>query len=73
MEYLKVEGNKDLVRDVESRAIINVSDSGYNEYVNKRNIQLYQRDLIARQNAEIESIKTDINDIKQMILLLMNK
>jgi hypothetical protein len=56
MKYLKVTGNTDLVRDVESRAIINTSDNGYNEYMNKRNLQLYQRDLVARQNNEIQMI-----------------
>ena len=73
MKYLKVTGNTDLVRDVESRAIINTSDNGYNEYMNKRNLQLYQRDLVARQNNEIQMLKNDISDIKQMLLTLINK
>jgi len=72
-KYLKVTGNSDLVRDVESRAIINTSDNGYNEYMNKRNLQLYQRDLVARQNNEIQMLKNDISDIKQMLLTLINK
>jgi hypothetical protein len=72
MKYLKVTGNTDLVRDAESRAIINTSDNGYNEYMNKRNMQLYQRDLIARQNNEIQMLKNDISDIKQMLLTLIN-
>lgn len=73
MKYLKVTGNSDLVRDVESRAIINTSDNGYNEYMNKRNLQLYQRDLVARQDNEIQMLKNDISDIKQMLLTLINK
>lgn len=73
MKYLKVTGNTDLVRDAESRAIINTSDNGYNEYMNKRNMQLYQRDLIARQDNEIQMLKNDISDIKQMLLTLINK
>jgi hypothetical protein len=72
MKYLKVTGNSDLVRDVESRAIINTSDNGYNEFMNKRNLELYQRDLIARQNNEIQVLKNDISDIKQMLLTLIN-
>lgn len=73
MKYLKVTGNTDLVRDAESRAIINTSDNGYNEYMNKRNMQLYQRDLVARQDNEIQMLKNDISDIKQMLLTLINK
>jgi hypothetical protein len=72
MKYLKVTGNSDLVRDVESRAIINTSDNGYNEFMIKRNLQLYQRDLIARQNNEIQVLKNDISDIKQMLLTLIS-
>lgn len=72
MRYLKVEGNTNLVRDVESRAIINTSDAGYSEYMNKRNLELYQRDLIARQNNEIQMLKNDISDIKQMLMTLID-
>lgn len=72
MKYLKVTGNSDLVRDAESRAIINTSDNGYTEYMNKRNLQLYQRDLIARQDNEIQMLKNDISDIKQMLMTFIN-
>jgi len=72
MKYLKVTGNSDLVRDTESSAIITISDNGYNEYINKRNLQLYQRDLIARQDNEIQLLKNDISDIKQMLMTFIN-
>jgi hypothetical protein len=72
MKYLKVTGNSDLVRDTESSAIITISDNGYNEYINKRNLQLCQRDLIARQDNEIQLLKNDISDIKQMLMTFIN-
>lgn len=72
IKYLKVTGNSDLVRDVESRAILNTSDNGYNDYINKRNLELYQRDLIKRQNDEIQTLKNDISDIKQMLITFIN-
>ena len=73
MKYVKVEGSSELVRDVESHAILNVSESGYTDYINKRNLQLYQRDLVARQNNEIQTLKNDVSEIKQMLMTLMNK
>ena len=72
MKYLKVQGNDGLVRDVESNAIINTNNNDYNNYLEQRNSALSKRDEIARQANEINIIKSDINDIKQMLLSLLS-
>ena len=66
MQYLKVEGSK-LIRDPRSGALINQDDNGLNEYmVKRRNMQA--------QKEEINNIKQDVSEIKDLLLqLLANK
>jgi hypothetical protein len=73
MRYLKVQGNDGLVRDMSSNAIINTNNSDYENYLEHKNNASSKKDEILRQANEINSIKSDINDIKQMLLSLLNK
>jgi hypothetical protein len=66
MEYYKVEGNDSLVRDVSSKAIINTNSKEYQNYVEKRN-------MMAKQKQEIDSLKKDMSEIKEMLATLIGK
>jgi hypothetical protein len=66
MEYYKVEGNDSLVRDVSSKAIINTNSKEYQNYVDKRN-------MMAKQKQEIDNLKKDISEIKEMLATLIGK
>lgn len=66
MEYYKVEGNDSLVRDVSSKAIINTNSKEYQNYVDKRN-------MMAKQKQEIDSLKKDMSEIKEMLATLIGK
>ena len=66
MEYYKVEGNDSLVRDVSSKAIINTNSKEYENYVEKRN-------MMAKQKQEIDSLKKDMSEIKEMLATLIGK
>tara|TARA_B110000503_G_C7050429_1_gene372078 strand:+ start:265 stop:513 length:249 start_codon:yes stop_codon:yes gene_type:complete len=72
MKYLKVQGNDGLVRDVESNAIINTNNNDYNNYLEQRDRASAKKHEIARQANEINMLKSDINDIKQMLLTLLS-
>lgn len=69
---LKVEGHSDLYRDEETKAIINTGDE-YSKYVNQRNARVNQVKEIEALKASISDIKSDMNDIKSMLALLLNK
>ena len=73
MNYLKVQGNEGLVRDMETKAIINTNSSEYEKHLAQKNVVQARKAEITRQTEEINNIKNDINDIKQMLLSLMNK
>lgn len=72
-EFLKVEGQEYLVRDTSNKAIINTNKSDYELYIARRNASLSQKEQIENQGRELEQVKSDISDIKQMLSLLINK
>ena len=72
-EYLKVEGHKDLARDVNSGAIINRNRSAY-EMAKKRAAEAQkQRDEIRGATREINTLKCEMHEIKDMLKTLLVK
>ena len=70
-QYLKVSGHENLVRDMSSKAVINTSMTQYEEYMERRKAKEQEQQLIAKQTEEINNLKSDISEIKQMLQLLM--
>lgn len=73
MNFLKIQGNDSLVRDISSRAIINNNKSEYDNYVRQRSVVSAQKNEILRQADELKIIKDEFAEIKQLILSLINK
>lgn len=71
--YLKVEGNDSLVRDVSSKAIINNNVKEYEAYIEKRNMISKQKEELRIQAEEINNLKKDISEIKDMLSILIGK
>lgn len=65
-DYIPVEGHSSLVRDPESNAIINIDNYAYQQYLNIRDQKIKERE-------EIDQIKTDVNEIKDMMRLILEK
>ena len=63
---IRVEGHKNLYRDENSGAIINTDSHGYSQYKKSRNIKLTQKE-------EIDSMKKDIEEIKNLLRLIAEK
>ena len=63
---IPVEGNKHLYRDEKSGAIINTDSHGYSQYKKSKNIKLTQKD-------EIDSMKKDIEEIKNLLRMIVEK
>ena len=74
--YLKVEGHAGLVRDTRTGAILNTNKTEYENYlrqkeaVEKRTLESKQ---ISQHTEEINNIKTELSEIKQMLLLLLDR
>lgn len=71
MEYLKVEGRDSLVRDTSNMAIINTSTTEYEEYIARRNAVLAEKEEMSMQRQELNTLKSEISEIKQMLALLI--
>ena len=72
-KFLKVNGVDSLVRDMSSGAIINNSSSDFENYQNQQIRAQKRRDQISQQEIDINNIKTDLMDIKQILLSLIEQ
>jgi hypothetical protein len=70
---LKVQGEDGLVRDVSNQAILNTNSKEYETYIARREAAKAQKQELERQGKEIETIHSEISEIKHMISILINK
>jgi Tfp pilus assembly protein PilO len=73
MGWLKVQGSDDLVRDTQTNAIINTNKSEYEAYIAKRERLRSNQDQIELHGTELNNIREDLDNIKQMLTALLNK
>lgn len=69
--FLKVQGHDGLVRDVTTKAIVNTNKSEYEEYMARRKEAESKQLEEQKQKEEINNIKSDISEIKQMLAILL--
>jgi len=62
-EYLKVENHSDLVRDVNTGAILSQDSSSYQLYINNRNRAISEKQRIENLESELSDIKTLLNTL----------
>ena len=63
---IPVEGHKNLYRDEKSGAIINTDSHGFSQYKKTRKLKLTQKE-------EIDTMKKDIEEIKNLLRLIVEK
>ena len=71
-KYLKVEGHENLVRESSSHAIINADNTGYSIYMQRVRAREKQGDQIRNAVKEINTLKTELREIKGLIKELIN-
>ena len=73
VDYIEVEGNKNLVREVSSHAIINRNRGAY-ELAKKRAVDAQrQRDEIRDTTREINTLKSEMHEIKNLLMGLIER
>ena len=70
---LKVEGHDSLVRDVRSNAIVNTSTDDYKLYMNRIKTRERQSDEIRNAVKEINCLKTELQEIKNLLKEVVKK
>ena len=72
-DYIEVEGNKSLAREVSSHAIVNRNRGAY-ELAKKRAADAQQqRDEIRNITREINTLKSEMHEIKNLLMKLVEK
>ena len=72
-EYLKVEGHSDLVKDTKTHAVINTNKNAYVSYKKRLQEAQRQRDEIRTATREINNIKCEMHEIKDMLKTLLDR
>lgn len=72
MTYLKVKDKDHLIRDINSNAIINTDEIEYKNYVNNYIRQLNSKNKLETLQNQVDEIKGDVKEIKDLILKLLN-
>ena len=72
MDYAKVEGHVNLVRDQSTKAILNTDMTEYNNYINLRDSKKSDYEKIKTIEEEVNDIKNDLSEIKNLLRDLIN-
>tara|TARA_Y100001937_G_scaffold80173_1_gene108642 strand:- start:303 stop:527 length:225 start_codon:yes stop_codon:yes gene_type:complete len=70
---LKVEGHTHLVRDVNSNAIINTNTSDYQLYMKRVKVREKEADKLRNACKEINNLKSELREIKEMVKQIVKK
>jgi len=73
MSKLQVEGFASLVRDTNSNAIVNVNKSEYQLYMNRRKVREKQSDVLRDTVKEINTLKSELFEIKKLLKEVIKK
>lgn len=66
MNYKKVEGHSDLIRDTETNAVINTDKTAYQNYVLLKNQKLKEKD-------RLDKLENEVGEIKSLLQKLVDK
>jgi len=73
MDRIKVEDNKDLERDVKSNGIVNTNKSALEKAKKRQADAQAERDKLRDVTREVNEIKCEMHDIKNMLSQLLDK
>ena len=71
--FLKVEGHNELVRDTNTHAIVNKNKNAYIMAKRRADEAQRQRDEIRGATREINNLKCEMHEIKDMLKTLMDR
>jgi cell shape-determining protein MreC len=72
MNYLKVEGQNNLLRDPRTNSIVNNNMSEYQQYIKRRELKKEENQKVQNLEEDVASMKDDLNEIKSLLRSLVN-
>ena len=72
MDFYEMEGHKDLARDPETNAIINVNSLEYTQYLSRRDVKTEKNQKVQTMEEDLANVKTELNEIKSLLKELLH-
>jgi len=73
MDYIRVKGSDNLIRNPKTNSIINTNMSEYNEYISRRDSKLKENQKVQNLESDVANMKEDLNEIKFLLRRLINE
>ena len=67
-----MEGHKDLARDPETGAIVNVNTLEYTQYLSRREVKTEKNQKVQTMEQDLANVKDELNEIKSLLKELIN-
>ena len=71
--YLKVESEDSLVRDVDSNAIVNQNQSEFDKFLELSQRKYQEKKKFDDMRSDLDSLKEDMDEIKTLLKNIMDK
>lgn len=72
-DYLKVENENSLVRDLNSNAIINTNRSDYDKFLSLSQKKAQEKKEYDELKSDVKSLKDDMSEIKSLLKSIVDK
>jgi|TARA_R100001463_G_scaffold126462_1_gene184169 TolA-binding protein len=72
MDFYGLEGHKDLARDPDTNAVVNVNTLEYQQYLSRRNVKTEKNYKVQNMEQELANMKGDIDEIKFLLKELLH-
>ena len=67
-----MEGHKDLARDPETNAIVNVNTLEYTQYLSRRDVKTEKNQKVQTIEQDLANVKSELNEIKSLLKELLH-
>ena len=67
-----MEGHKDLARDPETGAIVNVNTLEYTQYLSRREVKTEKNQKVQTIEQDLANVKSELNEIKSLLKELLH-
>ena len=72
MDFYEMEGHKDLARDPETGAIVNVNTLEYTQYLSRNEVKTEKNQKVQTMEEDLANVKSELNEIKSLLKELLH-
>jgi hypothetical protein len=72
MNYVKVKDGDGLVRDMNTKAVLNTNKADYQKYLERKRFIENKNNEFFKQSEDINNMKKDVQELKEMLTAFMN-